>query len=516
MLSRFGRRNDMAALRLLPAAGVPILVDKDQAIVGREPTCDVFVNDGSVSRRHARLERRGAAWFVVDQGSANGTYLDSQRVSDALLRPGQELRFGAVGFRVEVLGDAPAGEGTLLSHGASPYGAAPAIPTAPPLPPRPGAPPPGPVPPPGAPPQWPSAPAAPRPPQQQQYTPPAPPVAAPAAAPPRAPSPGAAPPLPRPAGPPPAPAVAGGARVSPDTRPYRGGEAPRGPRPPRAVVEDAPPGKQGRGALFWGGVGCGGCLLAVLLLVAAGGSFFYFSAKGPRDAVKAQLEQIRAGQLEAAYARFAPAYRQQVSPEAFAAFVARHPALKSNADSTFMQLEVSGPSASLSGYLATASGEREVATYGLVKDGAEWRITHMEVASDRPEAHTAAAAAAATGVRMDSVEVDKRPIGTTVEVTISMNVSGFEVRQQGDQYAFDLALDVETVGPDGLLIDALTRADVQRYQRTTSMGNGAVFPLRTALTLDRTLPEGTYVVRLRVRDIFGGGQAQHEVNFTLP
>ncbi len=97
-----------------------------------------------------------------------------------------------------------------------------------------------------------------------------------------------------------------------------------------------------------------------------------------------------------------------------------------------------------------------------------------------------------------------------------MNVSGFDVRPQGDQFAFDLALDVETVGPDGLLIDALSRADVQRFQRTTSMGTGAVFPLSTALTLDRTLPEGTYVVRLRVRDILSGGQAQRELNFTLP
>src|SRR5574341_700955 len=105
----------MAVLRLVPVSGAPIQVDKDQAIVGREPTCDVFVNDGSVSRRHARLERRGAAWFVVDQGSANGTYLDSQRVSDALMRPGQELRFGAVAFKVELLGDVPSTDGTLLA-----------------------------------------------------------------------------------------------------------------------------------------------------------------------------------------------------------------------------------------------------------------------------------------------------------------------------------------------------------------------------------------------------------------
>src|SRR5262245_22778031 len=125
----------MAVLRLVPVAGAAIEIDKDQAIVGREPACDVFVNDGSVSRRHARLERRGSAWFVVDQGSANGTYLESQRVSDALLRPGQELRFGAIPFRVDLPASAPGVEGTMLA----PAGAY--APAAPPVPPRPLAPP---------------------------------------------------------------------------------------------------------------------------------------------------------------------------------------------------------------------------------------------------------------------------------------------------------------------------------------------------------------------------------------
>src|SRR5262245_32401531 len=149
----------MAVLRPGPAAGTPIQVDKDQAIVGREPACDVFVNDGSVSRRHARLERRGAAWFVVDQGSANGTYLDSQRVSDALLRPGQELRFGAVAFKVELLGDVPSADGTVMAP-AGGLGYAPAPPAPAPAPPRPMAPPPAPTPPVPAPPapQWPAAP----------------------------------------------------------------------------------------------------------------------------------------------------------------------------------------------------------------------------------------------------------------------------------------------------------------------------------------------------------------------
>ena len=92
----------MATLKLVPVSGSPIFVESEQAVVGRDPTCDVVVNDGSVSRKHARLEQRGGGWAVVDQGSANGTFLDSQRVAETMLRDGQELRFGAVAFQVEI------------------------------------------------------------------------------------------------------------------------------------------------------------------------------------------------------------------------------------------------------------------------------------------------------------------------------------------------------------------------------------------------------------------------------
>ena len=60
----------MAALRLVPASGAaPIDVSSDSALVGRDTTCDIVVSDGSISRKHARLERRGDDWAVVDQGS---------------------------------------------------------------------------------------------------------------------------------------------------------------------------------------------------------------------------------------------------------------------------------------------------------------------------------------------------------------------------------------------------------------------------------------------------------------
>jgi hypothetical protein len=102
----------MPNLRLVPESGAPIEITQDQAMIGRDPACDVVVSDGSVSRRHARIERRGEVWAVVDQGSANGTFLDSVRVADAGLRAGQQLRFGAVTYGVEIEGAAAATDAT--------------------------------------------------------------------------------------------------------------------------------------------------------------------------------------------------------------------------------------------------------------------------------------------------------------------------------------------------------------------------------------------------------------------
>jgi predicted component of type VI protein secretion system len=95
----------MATLRLVPVSGQPIDVVKDETVVGRDPSCEIVVADGSVSRKHARLERRGPVWWVVDQGSANGTYLNSLRIAEQALKNGQEIRFGALAFRVDLKDD---------------------------------------------------------------------------------------------------------------------------------------------------------------------------------------------------------------------------------------------------------------------------------------------------------------------------------------------------------------------------------------------------------------------------
>lgn len=83
------------------------MVDADEAIVGREANCSVVVSHPSVSRRHALIKRKQDVFFVVDQGSANGTFVDSKRIVDATIKDGCVLRFGSASFKAEVRDELP-------------------------------------------------------------------------------------------------------------------------------------------------------------------------------------------------------------------------------------------------------------------------------------------------------------------------------------------------------------------------------------------------------------------------
>jgi predicted component of type VI protein secretion system len=97
----------MSVLRLIPLKGEAIVVDADEALVGREANSNVVVSHPSVSRRHALIKRKQDVFFVVDQGSANGTFVDSKRIVDATLKDGCVLRFGSASFKVEVKDELP-------------------------------------------------------------------------------------------------------------------------------------------------------------------------------------------------------------------------------------------------------------------------------------------------------------------------------------------------------------------------------------------------------------------------
>ncbi|MDF2442217.1 MAG: hypothetical protein JWR01_420, partial [Subtercola sp.] len=77
-----------------PSAGARFLLDKLSSIAGRHPDADVFLDDVTVSRRHAEFTRSGTTFAVRDLHSLNGTYFDGVRVDDALLADGSEIQVG--------------------------------------------------------------------------------------------------------------------------------------------------------------------------------------------------------------------------------------------------------------------------------------------------------------------------------------------------------------------------------------------------------------------------------------
>ena len=77
-----------------PGAGSRYLLDTDLSTVGRHPESDIFLDDITVSRRHVEFRREDESFRVHDVGSLNGTYLNGDRVDDAELQNGDEVRIG--------------------------------------------------------------------------------------------------------------------------------------------------------------------------------------------------------------------------------------------------------------------------------------------------------------------------------------------------------------------------------------------------------------------------------------
>jgi hypothetical protein len=77
-----------------PNAGSKFFLDSDVTEIGRHPDSDIFLDDITVSRRHAEIRRDGASFSLADVGSLNGTYVNRERVEDAALRSGDEIQVG--------------------------------------------------------------------------------------------------------------------------------------------------------------------------------------------------------------------------------------------------------------------------------------------------------------------------------------------------------------------------------------------------------------------------------------
>ena len=77
-----------------PNAGSRFLLDADVTTAGRHPDSDIFLDDVTVSRRHAEFVREGSGFAVKDVGSLNGTYLNRERIETAVLAGGDEVQIG--------------------------------------------------------------------------------------------------------------------------------------------------------------------------------------------------------------------------------------------------------------------------------------------------------------------------------------------------------------------------------------------------------------------------------------
>jgi pSer/pThr/pTyr-binding forkhead associated (FHA) protein len=66
----------------------------DRTTIGRSPDCEIFLDDVTVSRKHAVLSQRDGKFVIEDLGSLNGTFLNRHRIESAELNDGDELQIG--------------------------------------------------------------------------------------------------------------------------------------------------------------------------------------------------------------------------------------------------------------------------------------------------------------------------------------------------------------------------------------------------------------------------------------
>ncbi len=75
-------------------AGETFALDRDKILVGRSPDCEIFLDDVTVSRKHAVLVRNADTFTISDEGSLNGTFVNRRRIDSAQLEDGDEVQIG--------------------------------------------------------------------------------------------------------------------------------------------------------------------------------------------------------------------------------------------------------------------------------------------------------------------------------------------------------------------------------------------------------------------------------------
>jgi pSer/pThr/pTyr-binding forkhead associated (FHA) protein len=92
-----------------PARTASVRLKKADTLVGRQKGCDIRIPSNEISRRHCILSAEHGTVVVEDLNSANGTYLNGERISGRQkLKAGDRLRIGTLTFRIDVVPDAGA------------------------------------------------------------------------------------------------------------------------------------------------------------------------------------------------------------------------------------------------------------------------------------------------------------------------------------------------------------------------------------------------------------------------
>lgn len=84
-----------------PRSGVEYRLAADSIDVGRNPQCTIFLNDMTVSRRHATINRVDGCFIINDENSFNGVWVNNQNVTSKVLEPGDYIQIGAFCFKYD-------------------------------------------------------------------------------------------------------------------------------------------------------------------------------------------------------------------------------------------------------------------------------------------------------------------------------------------------------------------------------------------------------------------------------
>ncbi|MBU6213221.1 MAG: FHA domain-containing protein [Actinomycetales bacterium] len=79
-----------------------LLAGGERFAIGREHSSDVFLDDVTVSRKHATVTLDSGAWHLRDEGSLNGTYINGRRCTESALAAGDRVTVGKFHFIVQL------------------------------------------------------------------------------------------------------------------------------------------------------------------------------------------------------------------------------------------------------------------------------------------------------------------------------------------------------------------------------------------------------------------------------